>query len=163
MKDQAKLIFRQSFTLLKEGLPVLIFVGMLFFGTAIIGFQQDNRDLLRDTKAIAERTEEIVSKQDETLEAIEQLALDNKISGDELKDILLCMLVVPIEERTTDTQEKCRKEARQNSDDTIQQQPTSESSKPKKASPKKADKPEPKEQPSFIESIISNVTNLIGG
>lgn len=84
---------------------------IIIFGFAIIGFQKDNQQLLEDTKKIAENTEQIVAKQDETLAAIQNLALDNKISGDELKEILLCMLVVPPEQRTTDTANDCRKQA----------------------------------------------------
>jgi len=167
MKHKTKLRIHRFYVLLREAMPVMIFLMLIFFGAAIIGFQKDNQRLLRDTKNIARDTQIIVSKQDDTLKAIEQLALDNKISGQELKDILTCMLVVPINQRTPDIEANCRKQAQRNTDNNLQQQPTSPQSTPSPSTPDKNNvSPQEHEQPQpnrgIIESVNSFVKNLLG-
>lgn len=166
MNYKLKLRIHKFYLLLREAMPVLILVMLIFFGASNIG-------LLRDTKRIAQDTRVIVAKQDDTLKAIEQLALDNKISGDELKDILTCMLVVPIEQRSAEVEENCRKQARANSDGTIQQQPTqttpqSSNNGKKNSQPTTNGNNSPQEQEQanqnrgIIQRVNERIENLLG-
>lgn len=99
---KSKVAVHKLYIFLKEAMPILIFLMLMFFGAAILGFQSDNRALLQDTKSI-------VSKQDLTLSAIEALARDTKIESKQKTDIIICMLQVPVGERTTETVANCRK------------------------------------------------------
>lgn len=89
----------------------LILVAIIFFGLAILGFQRDSRRILNDTSVAVKNTEVIVSKQDETLDAIKNLAIDNRLSSDQKTNIIICMLQVPVSQRTTDTEQDCRSRA----------------------------------------------------
>lgn len=89
----------------------LLMVVIIVFGFATLGFQKDNRKLLQDTKHISEDTQAIVAKQDQTLVAIKDLSLDNKLTSKQLGDTIICMLLVPVGQRTTQTQDNCRQEA----------------------------------------------------
>lgn len=141
---------------------------IIFFGISILGFQQDNKELLEDTKNISKDTQTIVSKQDETLKAIQSLALDNKISGEQLKEILLCMLIVPPTERTTDVQANCRQRANTQvySGQTAPAQ-TETPSTPTVEGPSQTPTPAPApieaEQPSLLFRTLDGVTNLLKG
>lgn len=95
---------------------ILIFI-VIFFGAAILQFQEDNRKLLQNTN-------EIVVKQDQTLDAIKQLAEDSKISDEISRQIITCMLLVPVEERTTNTLNNCHKNTSQSVQSTQSAQPS---------------------------------------
>lgn len=110
MTLNTKLRIHRFYIFLREAMPIMIFIMLIFFGAAIIRFQRDNQYIIRDTQATVKNTETIVVKQDETLEAIARLAADNKVSGDQLREILLCMLIVPIEQRTYDVANRCREQ-----------------------------------------------------
>lgn len=111
MKNVVKYRVHQVYVFLREATPVMVFVAIIFFGSAIIGLQQDNKRLLEDTRATVKNTEVIVEKQDEILDAIRQLSLDNKLTSKQLGDTIICMLLVPVNQRTTNTQEVCREQA----------------------------------------------------
>lgn len=113
MKNIAKRRVHNLYVFMREAVPIMIFVMLVFFGAAIIGFQQDNRRILRDTAAAVKNTETIVSKQDETLIAIKTLALDSKLTSKQLGDTIICMLLVPVGQRTTQTQDNCRDQAQE--------------------------------------------------
>ena len=129
MKNIAKLRFHQFMIVLREGMPILLLGMLIFFGLAILGFQRDNQVLLEDTGAAVENTETIVAKQDETLQAIKDTATDNKLLSDEKTNIIICMLQVPVSERTTDTVTNCKKQVSE-SPSTVQV-PTQTSPSPK--------------------------------
>lgn len=96
----------------------ILILTVIFFGFAILNLQQDNQKLLKDTQATVKNTETIVQKQDETLDAIAQLAVDNKLTSKQLGDTIICMLLIPVGQRTTDTQEQCRTQAVMQTSDT---------------------------------------------
>lgn len=101
MKQKNKVRIHKFYLLLKEAMPIMIFIMLIFFGAAIIGFQKDNQRILKGVYTT-------VSKQDETLQAIEDLAKDSKLESDEKTDIIICMLQVSIAERTPETVANCR-------------------------------------------------------
>lgn len=111
MNNSTKIKIHRFTLFLREVMPIMILAMLVFFGAAIIGFQQDNRRILKDTEVAVKNTETIVSKQDETLDAIKQLALDSKLTSKQLGDTIICMLLVPFSQRTAGTQDNCRAEA----------------------------------------------------
>lgn len=54
---------------------------------------------------------EIVKGQNDILEAIKLQTIDNKLTSEEKTSIIICMLQVPINQRTTDVLSNCRKQA----------------------------------------------------
>lgn len=78
------------------GIPVLIVMAMNINHQAV---------------ATGRSTNEIVKKQTQTLSAIEQTARDAKLTAEQQTTIIICMLQVPIADRTTDVQQRCRREA----------------------------------------------------
>lgn len=73
-------------------------------------YQANYRQLLVEAKNAAQTTQTIVSKQDKTLAAIKQLAIDNRLLSDQKTNIIICMLQVPVNDRTTDIVTSCRKQ-----------------------------------------------------
>lgn len=106
MRTRAKRVIHRFNIFLSRPIVVIFTLLILFayFAYGNAQFQKDNRVLLTNTFSI-------VAKQDQTLDAIKSLSLDNKLSSKQLGDTIICMLLVPVSERTPDTQESCRKEA----------------------------------------------------
>lgn len=109
--NHVKYFVHRFYIPVKEAMPIMILGMLIFFGAAILDFQRDNQRLLEDTGATVKNTEVIVEKQDETLDAIKQLSLDNKLTSKQLGDTIICMLLVPVSNRTTQTQQYCREQA----------------------------------------------------
>ncbi len=100
-------IKRNPQTLLNVAIAAFTFVLLMMF----INF---NKQVAENTKAAREttmNTNKIVKNQDETLKAIKQLAADTKITAEQKTNIIICMLKVPVELRTTDTLKSCRSQA----------------------------------------------------
>lgn len=72
----------------------------------ILMFINFNAKVVEQTKT----TQNIVKSQNQILDAIKQLALDNKITSEQKANLIICMLQVPVAQRTTDTVENCRKQ-----------------------------------------------------
>lgn len=168
MNNVLKYRVHQVYVFLREAMPLMILGILVFFGAAIIGFQQDNKRLLEDTRSTAENTEAIVDKQDETLQAIQQLALDNKLTAKQLGDTIICMLLVPVHMRTTETQEQCRQQALNtlpNSNVLPPASPSGDSSNPQ--APRGGsnnggsgqNNPPPEDPPSLLEQALDVVTS----
>lgn len=64
------------------------------------------------TKVIAENTQTVVQSQADILAAIKQVTTDTNVTAAQQTAIIICMLQVPIENRTTDLQAKCRAQAK---------------------------------------------------
>lgn len=89
----------------------LILMAIIISGFFTIRFQKDNKTILDGIADTSRNTETIVAKQDQTLEAIKQTAEDNRLLSDQKTNIIICMLLVPIEQRTADIVNNCRKQA----------------------------------------------------
>jgi hypothetical protein len=107
-----RFIFHANRILNKPMTIVLVLVFLfIYFAIGNVQFQKDNRQLIEATKRSANNTEKIVTKQDETLQAIKDLATDNKLTAQQLGDTIICMLQVPVSQRTPNTKEDCQKKA----------------------------------------------------
>ncbi len=78
------------------GLPILVIMFINF-----------NTKVAEQTK----NTRDIVKSQNQILEAIKQQAIDNKLTSEQKTNIIICMLQVPVNERTPDVLVNCRKNA----------------------------------------------------
>lgn len=85
----------------------LILVLLLMF----ISFNKQAAEQAASTKAIAESTNKVVKGQGDILAAIKQVTDDTRITAVQQTAIIICMLQVPIDSRTTDLQTQCRDQA----------------------------------------------------
>lgn len=100
--DRTKLIF---------ALDVIKFVLILVLLTMFVNFNQRIAQQSSDTKAIAQGTNNIVKSQGDILNAIKQVTDDTRMTAAQQTAIIICMLQVPITQRTTDLQTQCRDQA----------------------------------------------------
>lgn len=157
MNQRTKIKIHKFYIFLKEAMPVMIFLMLIFFGAAIIGFMKDNKVLLQDTK-------NIVAKQDETLKAIEELTKDIKIESNQKTDIIICMLQVPIAQRTADTITDCKNSVlpenqRQTTQQTspTQEQPSQTQQSSQQVQPEQSSQ---SPEPSMIQRVGEGLTNI---
>lgn len=92
-------------------LQIVSVVGWVAIVFVIISFSNNLSENTRQAKATATSTNNIVQSQNDILNAIKQLATDTKITSDEKTSIIICMLQVPVSERTTDVETNCRRKA----------------------------------------------------
>lgn len=116
-KHKTKHGFHKAYLFLQDLIPIITIGVLIFFGVALIGLQKDNQRILEGMNNTVQNTERIAIKQDETLKAIQELALDNKLTSKRLGDAIICMLKTPFEQRTADRLKDCRAEAMANSPD----------------------------------------------
>lgn len=90
--------------ILKFGLLLILLLMFVNFN-AKVARQGD------ETKAIAASTNSLVRNQKNILDAIAQVTTDTKITAAQQTAIIICMLQVPIGQRTTDLQAQCRAQA----------------------------------------------------
>lgn len=109
MKNRIRGIIVETSGLINRNTGWLIATAIVFFGLSIMTFQKQNQKLLEGVAETASNTKAIVSKQDETLRAIQKVAEDNRLISDQKTNIIICMLQVPVDQRTTDTLNDCRK------------------------------------------------------
>lgn len=86
---------------------LLILVLLLMF----ISFNRQSAEQAADTKTIAASTNKVVKGQGDILAAIKAVTDDTRITAVQQTAIIICMLQVPIESRTTDLQTQCRDQA----------------------------------------------------
>lgn len=82
----------------------------VYFVVSNHAYQVQGRNLLKTTNDNTMNTNRVVKGQTDILNAIKQLASDNKTDSNEKTNIIICMLQVPVAMRTTDLQEQCRKQ-----------------------------------------------------
>lgn len=112
MKDQHKLAIHRLNGLLNSPKAVIVVLILLFifFAQGNVKFEKENQQLLKSTNQTTQNTNNIVKGQTDILNAIKKLANDTKLDSNEKTNIIICMLQVPVAQRTTDLQEKCRKQ-----------------------------------------------------
>jgi hypothetical protein len=89
-------------------LDVVKFLGILILVLMFIRFSVTVADNTRTAKENTATTQRIVKSQGDILEAIKQLALDGKVTSEQKTNIIICMLLVPVENRSTDVVTGCR-------------------------------------------------------
>lgn len=152
---------------------VLVFVLLLMF----INFNAQIAKQTEKTNELAASTNDVVKGQADILQAIRQVTEDTRITASQQTAIIICMLQVPIEQRTKDLQSQCRSRAVDEAhDNTLSSSKSSGhtihsslNSTPK-AKPTQRDKPqsdEPKQDkalvPRVLDSVTGTVNNLIEG
>lgn len=90
--------------MLNRNTGFLILLAIVFFGFSIIGFQKDNRQLLYNTKQSVDKSNTIIKN---LQSAVVELKADNQVKA----NTIICMLQVPISQRTPDIKAKCRAQA----------------------------------------------------
>lgn len=90
---------------------ILKYVGILLLVLMFINFNAKLANQAKVTKDVAANTNTVVKGQNDILDAIKRLALDSKLTSDQKTNTIICMLQVPISQRTTDTQEQCKKQS----------------------------------------------------
>lgn len=151
-------------------LDVVKFALILLLALMFINFNSKAAKQAEDTAKIAQSTNDVVRTQGDILEAIKQVTDDTRITAVEQTSIIICMLQVPIERRTTDLQSQCRNLAVASSDDNVAKTPGRPDDAPVHSSPQNTSpaKPAPSEkpqapapEPSIIDRILSPVNGLI--
>jgi hypothetical protein len=94
---------------------ILLFVLILMF----INFNTQIVKQTENTNKLAKSTNQVVKGQGDILKAIKQVTEDTRITASQQTSIIICMLQVPIAERSTDLQAQCRKEADAITDNTV--------------------------------------------
>lgn len=112
MKEKHKVRLHRINTFLDRPIAVIITLVLLFvyFLVSNHAYQAQGRRLLESTNDNTKSTNQVVKGQSDILQAIKQLALDTKLDNNEKTNIIICMLQVPVAQRTTDLQEQCRTE-----------------------------------------------------
>lgn len=77
-----------------------------------------------ETHALAEKTNSIVKGQGDILQAIKQVTEDTRITASQQTSIIICMLQVPVNSRSTDLQTQCRNQSVQADQTTNTDRPT---------------------------------------
>jgi hypothetical protein len=143
-------------------LDVLKFLGIIILLFMFIRFNAAVANNAKQTRATADQTNRIVKSQNEILDAIKQLALDNKITSEQKANLIICMLQVPVDQRTTDTLAQCRRDA----------EPTASNSTPSAApspaptpsptpTPSQQPNPSPNPSPSLIQQTGQFISNVV--
>ena len=88
----------------------------------VLMFINFNTQIVKQTEStnkLAESTNKVVKGQGDILKAIKQVTEDTRITANQQTAIIICMLQVPIEARSTDLQAQCRKQADAKQDNTV--------------------------------------------
>lgn len=91
----------QLLNVVKFALVLLLFLMFISFNSKI-AMQQ------ADIKKVTESTNNVVKGQDDILRAIKGVTEDTRVTAQQQTAIIICMLQVPIAQRTTDLQTQCR-------------------------------------------------------
>lgn len=114
MKAAQKVRVLRVSQFLDNAVPYIIIAAIVFFGLLSLGNQKDNQQILEQTNAVTKATNDIVDGQTTILNAIERVARDSKLTTETQTKTIICMLQVPVEQRTTDFETRCRKNAMTN-------------------------------------------------
>lgn len=90
-------------------LNVVKFILVLLLFLMFINFNKQIARQQENLASLAESTNSVVKSQGDILTAIQQVTSDTRTTAQEQTAIIICMLQVPIQERTTDLQKQCRK------------------------------------------------------
>jgi hypothetical protein len=91
-------------------LPWIIVLLVLISGWAAWQSYSKTAEGVEIAKANTTDIKNILASQTDLLNAIRQVTIDNNLTAKQQTDIIICMLQVPVEQRTTDLKENCRKQ-----------------------------------------------------
>jgi FtsZ-interacting cell division protein ZipA len=95
---------------LVKRLPWIIVLLVLISGWAAWQSYSKTAEGVEIAKANTTDIKNILASQTDLLNAIRQVTIDNNLTAKQQTDIIICMLQVPVEKRTTDLKENCRNE-----------------------------------------------------
>lgn len=168
-------------TTIFAGLNVVKFILVLLMVLMFINLNAEVARQSRSTESIARSTNQVVKSQEDILNAIKQVTDDTRITAEQQTTIIICMLQVPLAERSTDLENKCFKQVRDAAADSAAERkqnstgsapasssnttpvapvPQSNTSQPKSDSPVAAGSP-PEDTQNFIEKLFSPINNLL--
>lgn len=98
----SKSTFLRSLDVIKV---LLVLILVLMF----IGFNKEVAKQTAVTQKIAENTNKVVNSQGDILNAIKKVTEDTHTTAADQTSIIICMLQVPVYQRTIDLQSQCRK------------------------------------------------------
>lgn len=128
------------FWLKRNLFPILDIIKVLGIAVLLILFIHFNTKVAENAKAArdtADSTKQIVSSQSDILNAIKKLATDDKITSEQKTNLIICMLQVPVDQRTTDLQAQCRKQIETGATTYSGNTPSTSSSQPTTSQPVK--------------------------
>lgn len=121
----------------------LIAVGVFILIIMFINFNSIVADNAKDTKDISANTNKTVKSQGDILDAIQKLAIDNKTTSDQKTDIIICMLQVPVSQRTTDTVNQCKQQVEQGGGQSSREKSSGTSTSTSPQQPQQTQQPRP--------------------
>lgn len=150
----------------------MIVVVVVFFGMSTIYLIQQSINASTDARRAAISAEQAakdakltVAKQDLTLDAIKTLSLDNRITSKQLGNTIICMLQVPIAQRTTDLAEQCRMQAVDESGNPTNQTPpngVAPSTQPNTPTTENGQtETKPAAQPNVIQRLLDKIKSIL--
>lgn len=89
-------------------------LGFLLYGVVFfLGLNQltQTRRVAANTAELVNNTNQLIKSQGEVLDAIKGVTNDTKITAEQQTTIIICMLQVPVSQRTTNLQQECRDSA----------------------------------------------------
>lgn len=159
----------------KKQLTLALYVlGFILYGVVFfLGLNQlaETRRLSADTAKISSNTNKLIKSQTDILTAIKGVADDTKITAEQQTAIIICMLQVPINSRTTDLQAQCREQATSSAPDNVSGTSNNSSgsvavldsstqSTPS-AAPRQSDMPQTR--PNIFQLVLNTLLDFIGG
>ena len=145
---------------------ILIFIMLLMF----INFNSQIAKQTDSTNGLAKSTNQVVKGQSDILTAIKQVTEDTRITANQQTAIIICMLQVPIEARSTDLQAQCRKQYEltpSSTSETTYSPKSADNSSPKNtttAQTPQRDNPQTEPvatKPTIIDRVTNPVANLL--
>lgn len=157
-------------------LPWIIVILIFVSGWAAWQSYSKTAEGVEIAKANTTDIKNILASQTDLLNAIRQVTIDNNLTAKQQTDIIICMLQVPVEQRTTDLKENCRKQVEANQATTggspasdggdALQSDGNRGSSPNNTSPgtpRQPENPQPPAEPNMVERAIMNIREIIEG
>lgn len=153
-------------------LDVVKFLLVLMLLIMFVNFNAQAAQQTADTHRIAESTNNVVKSQHDILDAIKKVTDDTRMTAAQQTAIIICMLQVPVSQRTTDLQAQCRDEVKvedassgagtvSGSTDTTFECSSCNNTTTTNNTQSDSSQAPPAVQPSFLERLLSPVNNLL--
>lgn len=130
MKYTIKRAIHNTNSILDKPITIIVVLLILFayFAYGNFQFQKNNQNILLGIASIQK-------KQDQSLQAIKDVTTDTRLTAERQTAIIICMLQVPIEQRTPNLLENCRQKSDRLPVSIIQQAAPTIAQKPSASNP----------------------------